>query len=106
MYLGKESILWNDLFDIAQASALVAMKIIENKNFFILQRQKGCPGCVLGTDVKLAGTDNRKQYMRVQEEPCLSKSEGIMLNCIYFIIYLLDIDINTTIVFFFNSSWI
>jgi hypothetical protein len=70
----------NDLFDIAHASALNIIKINEDKEFLILQRQKGRPGCMLGTDVKLAGIEKRKhnrekKYIELQEKPCSSKSE-------------------------------
>lgn len=83
----------NDLFDIAHASALNIIKINEDKEFLILQRQKGRPGCMLGTDLKLAGIEKRKynhekKYIERLEKSCSSKSEESMLNYIYFIIYL------------------
>jgi len=73
------------------------MKINEDKEFLILQRQKGRPGCMLGTDVKLAGIEKRKHNLEkkcieVQEKPCSSKSVEGMLNYIYLLqlrIYLL-----------------
>lgn len=75
---------------VQSLSALSLIKINEDKEFLILQRQKGRPGCMLGTDVKLAGIEKRKhnrekKYTEVQEKPCSSKSEDGMLNYIYLI---------------------
>lgn len=70
----------NDLFDIAHASALNMIKIHEDKEFLILQRQKNRPGCMLGTDLKLAGIEKRKHHRETkmhketQEVLCSSKS--------------------------------
>lgn len=43
-----------------QFFALIVVKIKENIEFLILQRQKGRPGCMVGTDVKLAVIEKRK----------------------------------------------
>ena len=77
----------NDLFDISHASALNMIKINEDKDFLILQRQKGRPGCMVGTDVKLARIEKRKEnrekkYDKRREEQCSSKSEKGMFNFI------------------------
>lgn len=79
----------NDLFDIAHSSALNIIKINEVKEFLILQRQKGRPGCMLGTDVKLARIEKRKhnrekKYDEILNEPCSSNYEEGILNYIYF----------------------
>ena len=38
----------DDLFDIAHSEALEQLKNEEDKNFLILQRQKGRPGSMVG----------------------------------------------------------
>lgn len=49
----------NDLFDVSHSNALNMMKNEEDKNFLLIQRQKGRPGCMLGTDRNLAKKENR-----------------------------------------------
>lgn len=44
----------DDLFDISHANVLNMIQNEEDKKFLLLQRQKGRPGCMLGTDYKLA----------------------------------------------------
>lgn len=48
------------LFDIASADALDVMKIESDKEFLLMQRQDGRPGCMLGVDVSLAAKEKRK----------------------------------------------
>lgn len=50
----------NNLFDIAHANAMSLMKIQEDKDFLLLQRKSGRPGCMMGVDMKLAGVEQRK----------------------------------------------
>ncbi|KAL4113867.1 hypothetical protein QTP88_017425 [Uroleucon formosanum] len=49
----------NDLFDVSHSNSLNMMKIEEDKNFLLMQRQKGRPGCMLGTDTNLAKKEHR-----------------------------------------------
>lgn len=49
----------NDLFDVSHSNALIMMKIEEDKKFLLMQREKGRPGCMLGTDRNLAKKENR-----------------------------------------------
>lgn len=64
----------NDLFDIAHANALSTIKIVEDREFLIAQRQKGRPGYLAGMDKKLTEKENRrlerleKEYERQQKE--------------------------------------
>lgn len=44
----------DDLFDIFHANVLNMIQNEEDKKFLLLQRQKGRPGYMLGTDYKLA----------------------------------------------------
>ncbi|KAE9523392.1 hypothetical protein AGLY_015944 [Aphis glycines] len=50
----------DDLFDIAHSNAMNTIKIDEDKEFLLLQRQKGRVGCMLGRDIKLAEKEQRK----------------------------------------------
>jgi len=50
----------DDLFDIAHSNAMNTIKIDEDKEFLLLQRQKRRVGCMLGRDVKLAEKEQRK----------------------------------------------
>ncbi len=49
----------DDLFDIAHSEAVEQLKNEEDKNFLILQRQKGRPGSMLGVDQKLKHKEER-----------------------------------------------
>ena len=49
----------DDLFDIAHSEALAQLKNEEDKNFLILQRQKGRQGSMLGVDHKLKHKEER-----------------------------------------------
>ena len=49
----------DDLFDIAHSEALEQLKNEEDKNFLILQRQKGRPGSMLGVNHKLKHKEER-----------------------------------------------
>lgn len=51
----------NFIFDIATPDALLSMKIPEDKDFLIQQRQKGRPGSMLGVDQKLAHKEKSQQ---------------------------------------------
>ena len=49
----------DDLFDIAHSEALEQLKNEEDKNFLVLQRQKGRPGSMLGVGHKLKHKEER-----------------------------------------------
>lgn len=51
----------DNLFDIAHAEALNIIKIEEDKQFLLLQREKGRVGCMIGVDKKLSQTEKRKE---------------------------------------------
>lgn len=56
-----------DLFDIAHADALELVKISEDREFLIAQREKGRRGCMAGVDVALHKMENRR-VKREQEQ--------------------------------------
>lgn len=51
----------NNLFDIVHVNAMTTIKINENKKILTLQRQHGCPGYMLGLDLKLDPLEKRKE---------------------------------------------
>lgn len=57
-----------DLFDISHADALNLIKINEDRQFLLKQREKGPPGCMLGMDMKLAGIEKRKATREKEED--------------------------------------
>lgn len=57
----------NYIFDIAAPDALKIMKIQEDKDFLLQQRQRGRPGSMCGFDVKLARKE-KKKAKRVEEQ--------------------------------------
>lgn len=65
----------DDLFDISHADALNLIRINEDREFLLLQRQKGRPGCMLGIDLKLTGVEARKGD-RLQKE--IELREGLL----------------------------
>lgn len=73
----------DDLFDIAHASAMDLIKIDSDKKFLLLQRQKGLPGCMLGTDKKLVDKEKRKEEreektnQRVERQNPITSQEGM-----------------------------
>lgn len=90
----------DDLFDIAHADALTLMKIDEDRQFLILQRQKGRPGCMAGVDMALFAQEKRtservekqqarkRKYKETLQESgtstiylLLSARELVILNC-------------------------
>uniref|UniRef100_A0A8D8XUC3 Uncharacterized protein n=1 Tax=Cacopsylla melanoneura TaxID=428564 RepID=A0A8D8XUC3_9HEMI len=50
-----------DLFDIAHQDALAIMKVEEDKQFLLQQRQKGRPGSMIGVDLKLLRAEERRE---------------------------------------------
>ncbi|CAI6353318.1 unnamed protein product [Macrosiphum euphorbiae] len=58
----------DNLFDLSHANALNLIKIEEDKQFLLRQREKGRPGCMLGTDMKLAGIEKRKATLKENED--------------------------------------
>ncbi|XP_049304081.1 uncharacterized protein LOC125776370 [Bactrocera dorsalis] len=61
----------DDLFDIATANAIEKMKLVEDKKFLEMQRQKGRPGCMMGVDKVLYDREVRAQER--QEKAALRK---------------------------------
>lgn len=57
----------DDLFDIAAVDALEQMRIEEDRQFLILQRQKGRPGCMAGVDMVLYSREKRRKQ-RIEKE--------------------------------------
>lgn len=55
------SLILDDLFDIAQADALDIIKIKEDREFLISQRQKGRPVSMLGIDLKVINKEKRAE---------------------------------------------
>lgn len=58
----------DNLFDIAHANALNMISIEEDVQFLLKQREKGRPGCMLGTDMILAGVEKRREIIKDNEE--------------------------------------
>lgn len=58
----------DDLFDIATNDALDTMRIEEDKEYLILQREKGRPGCMAGADMVLFGKEQRSRERQEKEE--------------------------------------
>ncbi|XP_025405068.1 uncharacterized protein LOC112679470 [Sipha flava] len=56
----------NNLLDVSHSNALSVMKIEEDKKFLLMQKEKGRPGCMLGTDRNLAKKENRA-YVNLQK---------------------------------------
>ena len=44
---------FNDLFDVAHADALTLIKITEDREFLVAQREKGRRGCMSSVDKQL-----------------------------------------------------
>jgi len=57
----------NNLFDIAHANALNIIKINEDKEFLLMQRKNGRPGCMLGIDMKLTTAELKKAAQEEKE---------------------------------------
>ena len=57
---------FDDLFDFAHAEALTTMTIDNDKQFLLLQRQKGRPGTVSGVDNVLFGKEQRRKHRKQQ----------------------------------------
>lgn len=65
----------DDLFDIATKDALQEMRIDEDKQFLILQRQKGRPGCMAGVDMNLYAREMRSIERSNKEQSRKRKHE-------------------------------
>lgn len=68
----------DNLFDIAHRDALILMKIKEDKEFLLLQKQKGRPGCMAGVDMVLSQRQNRAEQRKEKESSRKSKYEQMM----------------------------
>lgn len=58
----------DDLFDISTVDALETIRIEEDKEFVIMQRRKGRPGCMVGVDMVLYGREKRALERKESEE--------------------------------------
>lgn len=58
----------DDLFDISTVDALETIRIEEDKEFLIMQRGKGRPGCMVGVDMVLYGREKRALERKEREE--------------------------------------
>ena len=78
----------DDLFDVAHAQAMTIIKIEEDKEFLLAQREKGRRGCLGAIDMKLAKKEDRrnereekeksrkrKEVMRLQTESAKFRNE-------------------------------
>lgn len=68
----------DDLFDIATSNALETIRIEEDKQFLIKQRQKGRPGCMIGVDMKLYEREKRTRQRKEKEELRKRKHNELM----------------------------
>lgn len=71
----------DDLFDVAHADALQQIKNQEDKDFLQMQRQKGRPGCMIGTDMKTAGIEQRAAERQQKEQERKRKHNEMMQEC-------------------------
>ncbi|GBN25260.1 hypothetical protein AVEN_272259-1 [Araneus ventricosus] len=58
----------NKLFDIAHANALEIIKIEEDRNFLLSQREPGRRGCLMGIDMKLTKREERVLLRVIEQE--------------------------------------
>ena len=63
----------NDLFDIAYQDAL--KNINEDTQFLLLQRKKGCFGCMAGVDLKILWAEERRVQRKATKMIRLEKSK-------------------------------
>lgn len=57
----------DDLFDVTHANAMETTRLPADKDFLVMQRVKGRPGCMLGIDTVLAAEEKRK-LMRMEQD--------------------------------------
>ena len=72
----------DDLFDISHANVLNMIQNEEDKKFLLLQRQKRRPGCMLGTDYKLA-VKEKKIIQKLEKLEQQKKREHSETNELY-----------------------
>lgn len=72
----------DDLFDIAHANALEIIKISEDREFLIRQREKGRPGCMIGVDESLAQKERRRFKRLQQEEERRARNDAEATKCL------------------------
>jgi hypothetical protein len=65
--------VFNDIFDIAHADASTLIKIPEDREFLLAQREKGRRGCMGSIDTKLARKEDRRQQRVAAHEVKKSK---------------------------------
>lgn len=79
-------LIFDDLFDVAHQDALIK-SAKEDREFLLLQRQKGRPGCMGGVDMNFVRAVERREKRRSDEMARLSQSQhmGEMQVCLRFI---------------------
>lgn len=68
----------DDLFDIATKDVLEEIRIDEDREFLIMQRQKGRPGCMAGVDMNLYAREMRSIERRNKEQSRKRKHEEML----------------------------
>ncbi|CAH0555124.1 unnamed protein product [Brassicogethes aeneus] len=73
---------FDDLFDVAHADAIKIIKIQEDRDFLILQRQKGRPGSLSSVrDKKLHGKESRRTKREQKETKRKTKVQEMPPSC-------------------------
>lgn len=85
----------NFIFDIAASNALQIMKIKEDIDFLLLQRQRGRPGAMCGVDRVLATKEQRKEKRLIEKKKRHEKQ------CIQCILYLHNLKCKQFTIYFF-----
>lgn len=65
----------DDLFDISPVDVLERIRIEVDKQFLIMQKKKGSPGCMAGVDMKLYGKEKRSTERETKRESRKRKYE-------------------------------
>lgn len=75
---------FDDLFDVAHQDAL-AKTAEEDREFLLLQREKGRPGCMGGVDMKFVRKEKRKKLRQETEMARFEKSKKYIGEFVFFI---------------------
>lgn len=68
----------DELFDIATVDALDKIRIVKDRQFLEMQRQKGRPGCMAGVDMALWDREKKAQERKDKEAARKRKHEEEM----------------------------
>jgi hypothetical protein len=74
------SVTFNDLFDVAHQDALEMIRIEEDKQFLLAQREKGRRGVMAGVDVSLTKKEETKAMKRKRQIELKNRHEIEMAN--------------------------